>query len=218
MLPDQRQAVYDHEGVHGAVLKYDDPGAEPTVRKWLVTGGAGFIGHAFIRMVLEAVPDFRMIQFDLLASSGRRNNIEAFAACCRHQFVHANICDSAAESHADHSTADSRPFVGTSATGTQVALDAAQCHGVRRFLPVSTDEEYGNLGESGQFTETSPLLPISPYAASHATAEHVVRAAACPHALPALLTRAPNKYGFRQFPEKLIPVVIGTHWRTRPFL
>lgn len=224
-LPDMWQAVYDREDVCGAVLQADGRTLEPRVRKWLVTGGAGFIGSAFVRVVLDTVPDVCIINFDALTYSGRRENFEELAACGRHRFVHASICEAgavdaamsgvdtvihlAAESHVDRSIADSRPFIETNIAGTQVLLDAARRHGVQRFLHVSTDEVYGSLGESGRFTETSPLQPNSPYAASKAAAEHMVRAAVHTHGLPALITRASNNYGPRQFPEKLIPLVIG---------
>lgn len=202
------------------------------MRKWLVTGGAGFIGSAFVRVVLDTIPDVCIVNLDALTYSGRRENIEELAACSRHQFVHANICDTAAvdaaingveavihlaaESHVDRSIADSRPFIETNVMGTQVLLDAARRHGVQRFVHVSTDEVYGSLGETGRFTEASPLQPNSPYAASKAAAEHMVRAAVHTHGLPALITRASNNYGPRQFPEKLIPLAIGNAMEDAP--
>jgi dTDP-glucose 4,6-dehydratase len=198
----------------------------------LVTGGAGFIGSAFVRLALAAVPDVWIVNVDALTYSGRKENLEELAACDRHRFVHASICDAsamdavmegvesvihfAAESHVDRSIADSRPFIETNIAGTQVLLDAARCHKIQRFLHISTDEVYGSLGESGQFTESSPLQPNSPYAASKAAAEHMVRAAVHTHGLPALITRASNNYGPRQFPEKLIPLVIGNALEDAP--
>ncbi|HEX8709498.1 MAG TPA: dTDP-glucose 4,6-dehydratase [Pyrinomonadaceae bacterium] len=201
------------------------------MRKLFVTGGAGFIGSAFIRLALAAWPDCRIINFDALTYAGNLDNLEGLDAG-RHSLVRGDIaereavraaldadCDAiinfAAESHVDRSIESADEFLRTNIIGTQVLLDAARERGVRRFLQVSTDEVMGSLpeAENAYFTEESPYAPNSPYAASKAAAEHLVRAAHHTFGLDTVITRCGNNYGPRQFPEKLIPLFISNALR-----
>lgn len=191
-----------------------------------VTGGAGFIGSAFVRLVL-AESDWSITNFDALTYAGNLDNLEGLDPE-RHKFVHGNVADSAAvldaladdtsaivnfaaESHVDRSIADASEFLRTNIIGTQVLLDAARQRGVKRFIQVSTDEVMGSLPENDEafFTEDSPFAPNSPYAASKAAAEHLVRAAHHTFGLDTVVTRCGNNYGPRQFPEKFLPLVLS---------
>lgn len=198
-----------------------------------VTGGAGFIGSAFLRIVLEEHPDLNIINFDALTYAGNPENVEGLSE--RHTFIQGDICDRdavlavvpdgcdaifnfAAESHVDRSISSADEFLRTNIIGTQVLLDAAREKGVKRFVQISTDEVMGTLpDDSGEyFTEESPLQPNSPYAASKAAAEFVVRAAQETHGVDAVVTRCGNNYGPRQFPEKLIPLMIANAMNNEP--
>ncbi|MCC6767388.1 MAG: dTDP-glucose 4,6-dehydratase [Deltaproteobacteria bacterium] len=193
--------------------------------KLLVTGGAGFIGANYVQYVLATHPGDAIVTLDLLTYAGNLANLEAVLGDPRHRFVRGDIADReavtaaigdgvdaivnfAAESHVDRSITDAGAFLATNVVGTQVLLDAARAHGVGRFLQVSTDEVYGSLGPTGAFSEETPLAPNSPYAASKAAADLLVRAAHHTHGLPALVTRCSNNYGPYQFPEKLIPLFV----------
>ncbi len=199
-----------------------------------VTGGAGFIGSAFVRLALDEWPDCRVVNFDALTYAGNPDNLVGLDDA-RHQFVRGDICNRdevlaalaagtdaiinfAAESHVDRSIASAAEFLRTNVLGTQVLLDAARARGVRRFLHVSTDEVMGSLPEDDAafFTEASPFAPNSPYAASKAAAEHLVRAAHHTHGLDTVTTRCGNNYGPRQFPEKLIPLFIANALNDEP--
>ncbi|MCS6850195.1 MAG: dTDP-glucose 4,6-dehydratase [Gemmataceae bacterium] len=191
----------------------------------LVTGGCGFIGSNFIRYLLTTDPEISVINFDQLTYAGNLANLADLADHPRYRFVHGDIADRtavrrvvsagvrailnfAAESHVDRSIHDSSPFIRTNVLGTQVLLDAAREFGVPRFLQVSTDEVYGSLGETGLFTEETPLAPNSPYSASKAAGDLLVRSYVHTFKLPAVITRCSNNYGPYQFPEKLIPLFI----------
>ena len=204
------------------------------MKKIFVTGGAGFIGSAFIHLVLEESPDARIVNFDALTYAGNPENLKGLDAA-RHQFVKGDICDKkavldalpdgadaifnfAAESHVDRSIESADEFVKTNVLGTQILLDAARARNVGRFVQISTDEVMGSLpeDENAFFTESSPLEPNSPYAASKAAAEHFVRAARETFGLETIITRCGNNYGPRQFPEKLIPLVIANALNDEP--
>lgn len=199
-----------------------------------VTGGAGFIGSAFARLLLAETADYKITNFDALTYAGNPDNLEGLDES-RHRFVHGNIADPeavhaalgenihaivnfAAESHVDRSIANAAEFLRTNITGTQVLLDAARTRGVKRFIQVSTDEVMGSLPEDDAafFTEGSPFAPNSPYAASKAAAEHLVRAAHHTFGLDTVVTRCGNNYGPRQFPEKFLPLVFSNALRDEP--
>jgi dTDP-glucose 4,6-dehydratase len=192
-----------------------------------VTGGAGFIGSAFIRLVLAELPGCSVTNYDALTYAGNLDNLEGVDPR-RHRFLRGDITNRtavldaltagtdavvnfAAESHVDRSIASADAFLQTNIIGTQVLLDAARARGVRRFVQVSTDEVMGSLpeDENAFFTEASPFAPNSPYAASKAAAEHLVRAAHHTFGLDTVVTRCGNNYGPRQFPEKLIPLILA---------
>jgi dTDP-glucose 4,6-dehydratase len=191
----------------------------------LVTGGCGFIGSNFVRYLLETDPGVHIVNLDLLTYAGNLANLQDVADNPRYRFVHGDITDReavrgiagdgvagiinfAAESHVDRSIMDSGPFLRTNVLGTQILLDAAREFKVPRFLQVSTDEVYGSLGPAGFFTEQTPLAPNSPYSASKAAADMLVRAYVHTFGFPAVITRCSNNYGPYQFPEKLIPLFI----------
>jgi dTDP-glucose 4,6-dehydratase len=197
------------------------------MEKIFVTGGAGFIGSAFIRQVLGVRPDIEIINFDALTYAGNLENLSDVTSP-RHRFVKGDIrnleavlsalpegCDAvfnfAAESHVDRSIESATEFITTNILGTQLLLDAARKRNTRRFIQVSTDEVMGTLPDDSEelFTEHSPIRPNSPYAASKASAEHLVRAARETFGVDTVITRCGNNYGPRQFPEKLIPLVIA---------
>lgn len=189
----------------------------------IVTGCAGFIGSNFVRHLLRDRSGLRVLGIDALTYAG---NLENLADCINHKrfrFVRGDICDAetmeplfsdgvdavvnfAAESHVDRSIMGARAFVQTNVLGVQVLLDGARSHKVPRFLQVSTDEVYGSLGPTGSFTEDTPLAPNSPYSASKAAGDLLVRAAHHTYGITTLITRCSNNYGPYQFPEKLIPL------------
>ena len=193
----------------------------------LVTGGAGFIGSNTIRLLLSSDPSLRIINLDALTYAGNLENLSDVQDSTRYRFVKADICDGprlrelidepvheivhfAAESHVDRSIEDAQVFLRTNLLGTQVLLDFAREFGVSRFVHVSTDEVYGSLGpKDAPFTEDHAIVPNSPYAASKAGSDLLVRAAFKTHKLPVLITRCSNNYGPFQFPEKLIPLMIA---------
>ena len=196
------------------------------MRRYLVTGGCGFIGSEFVRQQLAANDDLAIVNLDRLTYAGNLENLAPVAGNPRYTFEHGDIADRefvdsllartpfdavvnfAAESHVDRSLLDSGPFVLTNVIGTQVLLDACRVAKVPRFVQVSTDEVYGSLGATGSFTEETPLAPNSPYSASKAAADLLVRAYHHSFSFPALITRCSNNYGPYQFPEKLLPLFI----------
>jgi dTDP-glucose 4,6-dehydratase len=199
-----------------------------------VTGGAGFIGSAFVRVVLNEHPDINIVNFDALTYAGNLENLKGLDDT-RHVFVKGDICDRsavhdamplncdavfnfAAESHVDRSIHSADEFLRTNIIGTQVLLDNARAKNVRRFVQISTDEVMGSLPDDSDelFTESSPLRPNSPYAASKAAAEFVVRAARETFGIDTVITRCGNNYGPRQFPEKLIPLMLSNAMNDEP--
>lgn len=194
--------------------------------KLLITGGAGFIGSNFILYMMQQYPNYQIINMDALTYAGNLENLKSVQDHPNYSFVQADIADKpavdaifqqgidvvvnfAAESHVDRSILEPEIFVNTNVMGTQVLLDAAKKYGVTKFVQVSTDEVYGSLGETGLFSETTPLAPNSPYSASKAGGDLLVRAYHETFGLPVNITRCSNNYGPYQFPEKLIPLIIS---------
>jgi dTDP-glucose 4,6-dehydratase len=196
------------------------------VSKILVTGGAGFIGSNFVRMML-AETDHQLINLDLLTYAGNLENLHEVEGHSNYIFLRGDITDVkamselfarekpdavvhfAAESHVDRSVLDATAFVQTNVIGTQVLLDQSRHNDVQRFVHVSTDEVYGSLGPTGLFTEDTPLQSNSPYSSSKAGSDLLVRAAVHTHDMDCVITRCSNNYGPYQFPEKLIPLMIA---------
>ena len=193
--------------------------------KILVTGGAGFIGNCFVRHILNKHTDYKVINLDALTYCGNIENLKDIEKNPNYEFVLGNICDRklarelisevdcvvnfAAESHVDNSIKHPEIFVETNVQGTLNLLQASKEFRVDRFLQVSTDEVYGTLGKTGYFYETTPLAPNSPYSASKAGADMLVRAYYETYKMPVLNTRCSNNYGPYQYPEKLIPFFIS---------
>ncbi len=202
-------------------------------RTILVTGGCGFIGSNFVRLLLEDYPQWRVINLDKLSYAGNLQNLEGIDQSEQYRFVRGDICNTeliemlfideridtvvhfAAESHVDRSITGPADFIRTNITGTFTLLEVARKTWQKEssectsplFLHVSTDEVYGSLGETGFFTETTPFDPRSPYSASKASSDHLVNAYFHTYGLPVLITNCSNNYGPYQFPEKLIPLI-----------
>jgi dTDP-glucose 4,6-dehydratase len=193
--------------------------------KILVTGGAGFIGSNFIRHILSQYPQYKIVNLDKLTYAGNLDNLSDMEGNQNYQFIKGDICDSklvdkllgekvdavinfAAETHVDRSLYDPETFVKTNVLGTQVLMEVGLKHKIQRFIQISTDEVYGSLGEKGKFTEDSLLMPNSPYSASKAGADLLIRSYFKTFNLPAIITRCCNNYGPYQFPEKLIPLFV----------
>lgn len=199
--------------------------------KILVTGGAGFIGSNFIHYMLEKYPDYKIINLDLLTYCGNLENLKEAENNPNYKFIKGDIADNelidkivsennvdyiinfAAESHVDRSIEDPKIFLESNIIGTQNLLEIAKKYHekgqLKKYLQISTDEVYGTLGKTGYFTETTPLAPNSPYSASKAGADLIVRAYHETFNLPINITRCSNNYGPYQFPEKLIPLMIN---------
>ncbi|HUU61360.1 MAG TPA: dTDP-glucose 4,6-dehydratase [Acidimicrobiia bacterium] len=192
-------------------------------RRYLVTGGAGFIGSNFVRYLLAQEPEATVTNLDLLTYAGVEATVRELDADPRHRFVRGDIGDAelvdrllpghdvvvnfAAETHVDRSITGPAVFLQTNVVGTGVLIDAARRHGIPRFLQVSTDEVYGSLAE-GFAPEEAPLRPSSPYSASKAAGDLLVRSYAVTYGYGAIVTRCTNNYGPYQFPEKVIPLFV----------
>jgi dTDP-glucose 4,6-dehydratase len=201
--------------------------------KILVTGGAGFIGSAFVRMAI-AETDLGVVNLDKLTYAGNLENLKAVERNERYRFVHGDICDRAlvdglieeekpeaivhfaAESHVDRSILSPEPVIRTNLNGTFTMLEGARKHKAGRFVHVSTDEVYGSLEAPLEATEDFPLNPSSPYSASKAGSDLLVRSYFVTFKLPVVITRASNNYGPHHFPEKLIPLMITNAFDDRP--
>jgi len=192
--------------------------------KLLVTGGAGFIGTNFVYHVLANHPEDEIIVLDKLTYAGNAENLKPLENNPRFRFVQGDVCDRplvedlvkqvdavvhfAAETHVDRSIQDSTAFVTTNVVGTQTLLDACRKHGNKRFHHISTDEVFGSLGTKGLFSEKTPYDPRSPYSASKAASDHLVRAAWHTYKSPVTISNCSNNYGPYCFPEKIIPLFI----------
>ena len=202
------------------------------MEKILVTGGAGFIGSNFVRYMLDKYPDYEIVNLDSLTYCGNLENLQGIEDNPNYTFIKGDITDKAlvfdiiseidyvinfaAESHVDRSIEDPEIFIKSNILGTQVLLDAAKEYDVKKYLQVSTDEVYGSLGETGYFREDTPLSANSPYSASKAGADLMVRAYNKTFGLPVNITRCSNNYGPYQFPEKLIPLMISNALENEP--
>ncbi|GBR75327.1 dTDP-glucose 4,6-dehydratase [Candidatus Termititenax persephonae] len=214
-----------------------------SMKKILITGGAGFIGSCFVRQTLQKHPDYQVINLDALTYAGNLETLADIEQNPRYRFVQGDIGDKnlvdklfaegldyvinfAAESHVDRSISGPEIFVRTNVLGTQNLLEAVRKYWLpsaapaslaeRKYLQVSTDEVYGSLGQDGYFTEETPLQPNSPYSASKAGADLLVRAYFHTFGLPLLTTRCSNNYGPCQFPEKLLPLMISQALANQP--
>lgn len=193
--------------------------------KILVTGGAGFIGSCFVRHILTKYPDYKITNLDLLTYCGDINNLNDVLPNDNHHFVHGDIRDEqlvkelmknvdvcinfAAESHVDRSIVDPNVFINTNVLGTHILLNQAKQNNISLFIQISTDEVYGSLPAEGYFTEKTPIAPNSPYSASKASADLIVRSFFKTYGFPVIVTRCTNNYGPYQYPEKLIPLFIS---------
>ncbi|MDM8359966.1 dTDP-glucose 4,6-dehydratase [Bacillus thuringiensis] len=194
--------------------------------KILVTGGAGFIGSNFVNYMVKKYPVYNVVNLDALTYAGNLENLKAIEDAPNYKFVKGDIADRqfinqlfeeesfdyvlnfAAESHVDRSITNPDIFIQTNIQGTQILLDAAKNAKIKKYLQVSTDEVYGTLGDTGYFTEETPLASNSPYSSSKAGADLLVRAYHETFGLPVNITRCSNNYGPFHFPEKLIPLMI----------
>jgi len=191
--------------------------------KLLVTGGAGFIGSNFIRMMLSKYPDCYVVNLDKLTYAGNLENLKDIEDNANYKFVHGDICDKnlveklmvevdavvhfAAETHVDRSIKDAGIFIDTDVKGTYILLEAARKFPVKKFIHISTDEVYGEIRE-GSFKETDPLNPRNPYSASKAAADRLAYSFFCTYRLPVVITRSSNNFGPYQYPEKVIPLFV----------
>ena len=197
----------------------------------LVTGGAGFIGSNFIRYTLDKYPNYRIVNLDKLTYAGNLDNLRDVAKNPRYKFIRGDIADQklvdkiaptvdiivnfAAETHVDRSIQEAGTFIETDIRGTYVLLEAVKKHKIKRFIQISTDEVYGSIAK-GSFTETSPFQPNSPYAASKAGAELLVRSYFVTYKLPVIVTRSSNNFGPFQYPEKVIPLFVTNALQDKP--
>jgi dTDP-glucose 4,6-dehydratase len=197
----------------------------------MVTGGAGFIGSNFVRYMINKYSDYKIVVLDALTYAGNLENLHDLEDHPNYQFAHGNICDKelvdklvkevdiilnfAAETHVDRSILEAGTFIQTDVVGTFTLLEAAKKYDIERYLQISTDEVYGSI-EEGSFEEESTLQPNSPYAASKASGDLLVRAYYKTYGVPALITRSSNNFGPYQYPEKLIPLFITNAMEDQP--
>lgn len=197
----------------------------------LVTGGAGFIGSNFVRYMVNKYPDYKIMVLDALTYAGNLENLQDLESCDNYEFHHGNICDSkiveklmqnvavvinfAAETHVDRSILEAGSFIQTDVVGTFTLLETARKFHIERYIQISTDEVYGSI-ESGSFTEESILQPNSPYSASKASGDLLVRAYYKTYGVPTIITRSSNNFGPYQYPEKLIPLFITNAMEDEP--
>ncbi|MBA3060422.1 MAG: dTDP-glucose 4,6-dehydratase [Nitrospirae bacterium] len=200
--------------------------------KILVTGGCGFIGSNFIQVILKKYPDYEIVNIDALTYAGNLENLRDIKKSKRYRFVRGRIEDKnlvanalgdadyivnfAAETHVDRSIQNSSPFLTTNILGTHTLLEAARRVPIKKFVHISTDEVYGTLGNKGKFTEKTMLAPNSPYSASKASADLLIRAYYETYKLPVVIIRPSNNYGYYQFPEKFIPLMITNLLMKKP--
>ncbi|MDI6704418.1 MAG: dTDP-glucose 4,6-dehydratase [bacterium] len=201
------------------------------MKRILVTGGCGFIGSNFIRYILGKY-SYEMVNLDALTYAGNPNNLKDLTSNNRYHFIHGRIEDVdtvkqamkgvdavvhfAAESHVDRSILNAQPFIITNVLGTQTLLDVARESKIERFIHISTDEVYGQLGVDGKFKEDTPLRPNSPYSASKASTDLLVMAYYHTYGMPVIIARPSNNYGPYQYPEKFIPLMITNLFEDRP--
>lgn len=200
--------------------------------KMLVTGGCGFIGSNFVRYILKKYPDYEIVNIDALTYAGNPENLRDIKKGKRCRFVHGRIenkslvanalgdadyvVNFAAETHVDRSIQNSSPFLTTNILGTHALLEAARTVPIKKVIHISTDEVYGALGSKGKFTEKAMFAPNSPYSASKASADLLIRAYYETYKLPAVIVRPSNNYGYYQFPEKFIPLMITNLLMKKP--
>ncbi|HEX3368365.1 MAG TPA: dTDP-glucose 4,6-dehydratase [Candidatus Cybelea sp.] len=204
----------------------------PRAMRWVVTGGLGFIGSHFVRLVLRERPNVEVVNLDAMTYAANPANLKDVQGDPRYRFIKGDICDPAAvreaigsgaealvnfaaETHVDRSIVDARAFVRTDALGTHVLLEALRAQNVSRMLQVSTDEVYGHVPE-GASRESDPLRPRSPYAASKAAGDLLALAYYTTYSSPVVITRGSNTYGPNQFPEKIVPLFITNLLDDRP--
>lgn len=206
-------------------------------KKILITGGAGFIGSHVVRQFVSHYPDYTLVNLDSLTYAGNLENLQDIEHAENYTFVKGDITDAefinalfekeqfdgvihlAAESHVDRSILDPLAFVKTNVMGTGILLNAFRAYGNMesgRFYHISTDEVYGTLGNEGKFTESTPYSPNSPYSASKAASDHLVRAYHETYKMPVVISNCSNNYGSHQFPEKLIPLFIHNIRNQKP--
>jgi dTDP-glucose 4,6-dehydratase len=197
----------------------------------LITGGAGFIGSNFVRYMVKKYPEYKIVVLDALTYAGSRENLQDLQDSPNYEFHHGNICDKdivellvkrcqviinfAAETHVDRSILEAGTFIQTDVVGTFTLLETAKKHKILRYIQISTDEVYGSI-DNGSFFEDSPLQPNSPYSASKASGDMLVRAYHRTYGLPTIITRSSNNYGPYQYPEKLIPLFITNAMEDQP--